>query len=301
MKTIHRGINVSGFGDWSEENPLFKEEYFEKIKKAGFDHVRLPVYFGAGTGVNLSEEYFDIVRRLIGFVRNNDMVAIVDMHGFLNMDQEPLRYRDSFIETWGTVAAKLSDLDEDVWFEIINEPHDNFNAVLLNDFQNNAIKAIRRTNPGRMLVAACAHFNTVENLETLVLPEDDENIIVTIHNYVPMSVTHQGAEWCHGKYPSGVKWLGTPDEIKCLVEIFDTAYNWSQKTGRKLWLSEFGVYYKGEIESRIRWTECVVRLCEERGILWAYWEFGCGFSVYDMKNDCWREDLMSALMPEFKS
>lgn len=300
MKTIHKGINVSGFGDWSENNPLFNPRYFEKIKKAGFDHVRLPFYFGAKSGVNVSDEYFCIVRKVVNLVRKNDMVAIVDMHGFVNMDEQPMEYRDSFIETWGIVAEKLRDLDEDVWFEIINEPHDNFNAQLLNDFQNAAIAEIRKTNPSRMLIAACAHFNTVENLDALVLPNDDENIMVTIHNYVPMTVTHQGAEWCNGKYPVGVKWNGTLEEVERLLQIFDTAFDWSQKTGRKLWLSEFGVYDKGEMESRIRWTEWVVRLCEERGISWAYWEFGCGFGAYDIKNDCWKRELMSVLIPGFE-
>ena len=296
MQTIKRGINVSGFGDWAENNPLFKDEYFKIIKTAGFDHVRLPFYFGSRHGINVSDEYFAVVRKVVAMARKYGMVAIVDMHGFVNMDEQPMKYRDDFIAAWRVIAEKLQDMDENVWFEIINEPHENFGAALLNDFQNAAIAEIRKTNPDRMIVAACAHYNTAENLKFLQLPQD-ENIIVTLHNYTPMSVTHQGAEWCSDKYPTGVKWYGTDSEIEQLRKTFDLAAEWSKENNCKLWLGEFGVYDKGDLESRVRWTEIVVKMCEERDIAWAYWEFGCGFGAYDIQKGCWKEPLINALLP----
>lgn len=295
---IKRGINVSGFGDWSVKNPLFNEKHFRIIHDAGFDHVRLPFYFGNRNGINLSEDYFALVEELTGFARKYGMVAVVDMHGFCNMDDEPEKYRDAFIASWEKIAERLKNEDENVWFEIINEPHNAFDPILLNDYQNAAIGAIRKTNPDRMLIAAAAHYNTIDNLDSLILPEKDPNIIVAIHNYTPMAVTHQGAEWCDGKYPAGVSWEGNPEEIGRLEKMFVHAYEWSQKSGRKLWLGEFGVYDKGDMLSRVRWTENMVKLCDKYGIAWAYWEFACGFGAYDLNKRCWKKDLMHALIPE---
>ncbi|NHV98837.1 MAG: glycoside hydrolase family 5 protein [Thaumarchaeota archaeon] len=54
-----------------------------------------------------------------------------------------------------------------------------------------------------------AYWNTIDHLDELKLPEEDENIIVTIHYYSPMDFTHQGAKWAGREDKVGVEWKGT--------------------------------------------------------------------------------------------
>jgi endoglucanase len=51
------------------------------------------------------------------------------------------------------------------------------------------------------------------------------------------------------------------------------------------------------MESRARWTETVTRAAEERGLPWAYWEFGAGFGAYSRTQNRWIPELLDALIP----
>ena len=47
-------------------------------------------------------------------------------------------------------------------------------------------------------------WNSISGLKSLQLPEDDQNLIITVHYYLPFEFTHQGAEWVNGSDA----WLG---------------------------------------------------------------------------------------------
>ncbi len=75
---------------------------------------------------------------------------------------------------------------------------------------------------------------------------------------------------------------------------------WSKKTGRPVFMGEFGSYGKADNDSRIRWTNFVRSTAEQLGITWSYWEFGAGFGVYDRGSRSYKTDLTKALLPNFK-
>jgi endoglucanase len=43
------------------------------------------------------------------------------------------------------------------------------------------------------VIVGGGRWNSIDGLQTLVLPEDDRNLIATVHYYTPMEFTHQGA------------------------------------------------------------------------------------------------------------
>src|SRR5262249_7928843 len=141
---------------------------------------------------------------------------------------------------------------------------------------------VRKSNPQRVVIVGPGHWNNLNHLEKLRLPEKDRRLIVTFHYYSPFEFTHQGASWVKGinKW-KGRTWTGTPEQTEALRKDFAKAAAWSKEQRRPLYLGEFGAYSAADLESRARWLRAVAREAEKHGFSWAYWEFGSGFGVYD--------------------
>lgn len=298
MFELKRGINIPPLHGWNIGKELAQEKYLLLAKEAGFDHIRYPYYM---SWTNMDSESrigsFQVIRDMAEMTSRCGLATIVDIHGFEELNAHPRELQQSFVEMWDALAETLQDLDERVIFEIFNEPSCELDdPVLLNELQAQVISVIRRTNPTRTILAATAHMNVIENLQYLQLPEDDRNIVVTIHDYTPMEFTHQGADWCVPEYPTGVHWGKTQKERDLLRERMDMAAEWAKKNNRKLLMGEFGVFDQVDMEERAAWTEYMVTLMEERDIAWCYWAFAHTFSTYDIVKDCWNEPLLNALM-----
>ena len=52
-----------------------------------------------------------------------------------------------------------------------------------------------RSTPKRTIFVGPGRWNSIGELPKLLLPDDDQNLIVTVHNYDPFYFTHQGADW----------------------------------------------------------------------------------------------------------
>ena len=298
MFELKRGINFPPLHGWNIGEDLAQEKYLLLAKEAGFDHIRYPYYISwTNEEPDNRINSFQIIRDMAEMTLRCGLIPIVDIHGFEDLNGHAHELCHSFVEMWSALAETLQDLDESVIFEIFNEPSGQLDdPVFLNELQNQVIRAIRRTNPTRTILAATAHMNVIENLPYLQLPEDDKNIVVTIHDYTPMEFTHQGADWCVPEYPTGVHWRKTQEECDLLRKRMDMAAEWAKKNNRKLLMGEFGVFDRVDMEERAAWTEYMVKLMEERGIAWSYWAFAHTFSAYDIVKDCWIEPILNALM-----
>jgi endoglucanase len=156
---------------------------------------------------------------------------------------------------------------------------------------------IRQTNPTRTVVIGPANFNTIEFLDKLELPADDRNLIVTVHTYLPMEFTHQGAWWnAENKDRSGITW-GSDAEKQAIERLFGVAQQWSKKENRPILLGEFGSYDKAPMESRERYTAFLARTAESLGWAWTYWQFDSDFILYNIDKDEWVRPIWKALAP----
>ena len=150
----------------------------------------------------------------------------------------------------------------------------------------------------RTVIIGPGHWNNLEHLRALALPEEDRRIIATFHYYSPFQFTHQGAEWVGGSQAwKGTKWAGTEFDRQAIRTDFEKAASWAKQHDRPLFLGEFGAYSGADLDSRALWTSAVAREAERLGISWSYWEFGSGFGAYDPATDAWRGPLLKALIP----
>ncbi len=304
-RALGRGVNMGNAleapneGEWGV---TIKEEYFERIRQAGFNAVRLPVRWSAHARMeapySIDARFLVRVDQVVGWALKRGLVVVLNIHHYEELAVNPADHEQRFLALWQQISEHYKDFPETLFFEPLNEPNGAMTAATWNKFSGEALAVIRKSNPGRTVIIGGVNWNAYDQLEYLELPLHDDHIIATYHYYNPFQFTHQGAEWVSGSAP----WLGTTwdasDSQKADVTIqFDSVAAWAKTRNLPVYMGEFGAYSKADSASRALWTSFVAREAEARGFAWAYWEFCAGFGVYDPYSNAWRTDLLKALIP----
>jgi endoglucanase len=321
---LGRGINLGNYleapseGAWTNGRTL-QDSDFANIKQAGFTFVRVPIRWsahvtlsGGGGGGDLDDEKMVAARLgidpkflaridwVVAQAEKNGLTVILDYHNDDALMKNPDSGSQRFAATWMNIATHLKDAPSSVVFELLNEPNGKLDAPHWNMLLASTLNVVRTTNPTRTVIVGPVWWNSISKLNDLVLPDSDTHLLVTVHYYDPFHFTHQGASWAgqESKKWLGTKWLGTDAEKKAIADAFDQAAAWGQAHHRPMYLGEFGAYSKGDLDSRARWTACIARTAEARGMAWSYWEYCEGFGAYDPAAKQWRAPLLEALIPK---
>jgi endoglucanase len=301
VRQMQRGVNVLGYDPiWKEfDRGRFKQEHFKRIHDGGFNTIRLNLQaFQHMDSLNrLSPEWFKTADWVVDNALANDLTVIIDEHDYVPCGEDAVLCRTKLLAFWEQVAPRYKDAPNNVIFEILNEPNKAITIDGWNSLLNDALAIIRRTNPERNVVIGPAFWNSINALGTMKLPQDDRHIIVTVHYYLPMTFTHQGAPWNKETTNlSGIKW-GTDVEKQAVVDDFARVQAWSKANNRPILLGEFGAYDKGDMDSRMKYTSVVARTAESFGWAWAYWQFDSDFIVWSMGKSNWVAPIHDALIP----
>lgn len=290
---LGRGVNI---GATFEQQTAYSwsDTYIEKIKEKGFKHVRLPVRwddFPLGyprsmdkAPYNIKAEFLTEIQEVIDKLLAADLRVILNMHHYDTlMDLSGEAQADEikrFMALWTQLADYFQNYDESLVFEILNEPRDKMDNEWNHVFPE-AIKMIRQTydfrngnNKNRAIMIGTTNWGTIYGLEgenALILPENDDHLIVTIHYYNPLPFTHQGAEWVNPMYPVGLRWSDTQSERDAVTADFDKIKAFSNSNDVPIHIGEFGVHYKADIDSRLLWTNHIARTIEKYDFSSAYW------------------------------
>jgi endoglucanase len=301
INKMGRGVNIVGYDPlWDDfARARFHERHFQIIHEAGFRTVRVNLQaFGHMDEQNRLDPAW--LKTLDWVVKNalaNDLIVILDEHDYNFCGEHADACRTKLLAFWQQVAEIYQNAPPSVVFEILNEPNSQLTAERWNALLKESLAVIRKTNPTRNVVIGPAFWNYIHFLDKLDLPEDDRHIIVTVHYYLPMAFTHQGASWSKlTARLSGVTW-GSDVEKQHVVDDFAGVQQWSKVHNRPILLGEFGAYDKGPMESRVLYTAWVARTAESLGWAWTYWQFDSNFIVWDMDKDAWVEPIRKALVP----
>lgn len=277
-----------------------KEEYFDIIKDAGFDSVRLPVRFSDYVNKNtyiLDEQFMKKIDKYINYAVNDNLTLILDLHHFEEIMETPEEYKAMFISIWDQLSRRYENYSDKLVFELLNEPKDNLRGNLWNEYLKDGIKAIRANDKRRKIIVGPDSYNSVERLYDLVIPKD-RNLILTFHYYEPNNFTFQGDTYHEGYGKlKNIEWTGTEEELIRLKNKFDIAKKYSKENNIPVFLGEFGANKKVKEPFRKEWTEAVRNEADNYNFSWGYWEFCSNFGICDLKNQEWSEELQ-ALIPD---
>lgn len=288
----------------------------EAITSKGFTGVRYAVWlepeFVEGavdqTDPDWLDTWLDQIRAEIDLLVAQDLTVVVNFNQNLNGDGTG----DRIAARWSRVAEEFQDLPPNVYFEVLNEPNlsggfspentvsaDQWNAIVAK-----VIPEIRATNPQRIIVVPSAMWAIPQAIPELELPEGDEHLIATFHNYFPLEFTHQGS-W--DKAWIGTTWAGTPEEVATMKGTMNNAVCWSRQTGVPLFVGEFSSYDAGtyvDVDPML-WNKTMVQLMEAEDITWTYFLLTglldpgtqrISFdSLWDGFVDVWNQPVLDAL------
>jgi len=303
-KRLGRGGNLGNilyeFETWDKEREM-KE--MDMIKEIGLQGVRINT--GPFSHVNdkppyvLSDDFLERLDWTIDQALARGLTVIIDQHEYHAMADDPLGNLEMFLSTWEQMAERYKDYPDNVFYGVMNEPNGHLTPYLWNYVLKDVYKVIREIDPYRTLVIGPGDWNGIDALEFLELPEDDRNIIVEIHYYSPHRFTHQGASWSKGSEEwLGTTWRGTPEEKQSVIDDFQIAVDWARKHDRPLYLGEFGVYERADMESRAAWLAFIVEQAEKNNFSWGIWELMyTSFGIYDPDEKSWIEPLKDAILP----
>jgi endoglucanase len=296
-----KGVNILGYDPiWNSfDEARFQEKHFKIIREAGFHTVRInlhPFRHMDSTTFELRSHWWKVLDWAVENALANDLNVILDMHEYDAMAHNPEGRKPMWLAFWKQLARHSQNNPENVFFELLNEPFGDLTDELWNQYLAEGLALVRETNPLRTVIIGPGDWNSIDHLDSLVLQENDRNIIVAIHYYSPDGFTFQGAAWADRADSSGIKWLGTEEEKQVIIEDFGKAQTWSEKNKRPLFLGEFGVSDTAEIDSRTRYLSFIVGTAEDLGWSWAYWQYDDDFIIYDIENDCWIEPVLNAII-----
>ena len=244
-------------------NPVTTKEMITAVKDAGFNIIRFPTTWGnhMDENNNVDEAWMDRVQEVVDYAYSQDMFVILNIH-----HEE---WHDPYYETeeasiekltalWKQIGTRFAGYDEKLIFEGLNEPRKRNTALEWNggdaeghDVVNHMNAAFVETIRGlggnnakrHLMIPAYAASSTPAAMNDLVLPENDDKIIVSVHAYLPYKFALDGDLTQREFTPDE----GSASEILDLLDRLKTKYT---DNNIAVIIGEFGARAKANTEIR---------------------------------------------------
>jgi endoglucanase len=285
-------------GDWGR--PIAAGD-FAAIAAQGFQTVRLPVRFSnhAGTAppYAIDPVFMARVEQVVDAARAAGLRVILDLHHYDDPQgdifADPAGQTARFAALWKQIGERFRTKDGQVWFELLNEPHDGVTHANLRSVLDPALREVRLTNPTRPVVVGGELWSGINSLPTLPLP-DDPYLVATFHYYDPFAFTHQGAPWVTPALPTGVAFPSGTDAADLAANV-QKARDFIARTGRPLFLGEYGAYEGIPLAQRVTYYGTVHDAFAAAGVDACAWAYTNTMPLRDPATDAWIAPLLDAI------
>lgn len=308
---LRMGLNLNGYADGNpvdgNDAPMTESD-FKAIADAGFQSVRIPTKWVAHCDTTapytIDSSFFKKMDWTIEQCFKNGLAVSIDQHyyPYINMSEDDHNLSwdeniDRLKSLWSQIAEHYKDYSNDLlFFDLLNEPNMRLGADGLNKLHSELIKIIRKTNPDRTLIIGTPNLGQTWTLGELTFPQDEWNIIVQGHYYLPHTFTHQNLAYVPSAMSGKqVVWIGTEEEKVMIVRDLDFCQKWSKQTGRPVNIGEYGVCLNSDQESRSRYLHFMSQQFRAHGFSSHIWAYRGLFGLYDLKTKQWNDQSLKAL------
>ncbi|WP_347331673.1 cellulase family glycosylhydrolase [Marinimicrobium locisalis] len=284
-------------GDWA---PKAQRSYFVAFKEAGFQHVRIPVTWDDHTAetppYRITDARLNRAEQVVDWALAQGYPVILNAHHeiWLKENYNDPEARARFDAIWTQIAQRFSNKSPRLLFEMLNEPV-GMTAEQVNDLNPRILEIIREQNPTRLVVIAGNDYTPASSLNDITLPQDDY-LIGNFHSYDPWPFAGECTR----------RWGSDSDKAE-LSAIYESANDWSIRTGVPVMVNEFGAphydYNNPENEcnasDRLDYLRTHVNLAIEHGMAATAWDDAGAFQIYDRGQDSWdaAKDVLVAPNP----
>ena len=273
---------------------------FERIRQAGFNHVRLPVdyfnMFETDDGSKPKEEMFKLLDKALSEIQASDLDVILDLHKcpghdfHLGCTQEQPFFSDpaarkGAASVWAYMAERYSG-ESRVMMELLNEPAGQ-DSLIWDKVKDELFWAIRKHAPKNTIIVGSNKWNSPREFDKLT-PVNDDNVIYSFHTYTPVTFTHQGAAWINDPFFKIERpWPGDyapPTEGGCtrldveygkwdkekLKASIQNALDFRAKYDLPVACNEFGVYVQVSRQHQLAWMRDFLDILREADVGYSY-------------------------------
>jgi len=200
LPALKRGVNLSNWFAEGQRVPLVVRD-FDGLKKAGFDHVRIPInpellgfsLADASTGRVLFD--FAKLDEAVNMARDAGLATILDIHpteGIASLIEQDSSSEAGMIALWTRIADHYKTYAGGfVTLELLNEPSFRDDLSKYRTLITDGVEAIRKIAPDLPIVVDVPKGANVEGFDGFS-PLDDARTFYAFHFYEPYIFTHQG-------------------------------------------------------------------------------------------------------------
>lgn len=291
--------------------PHTTKEMIDALKSSGFSTVRIPVAWSNmmsdDGNYTISKSYFDRVDEIVGYVLDNDMYCIINIHwdggwwsDFGSSDSKVSEAAmDKYKSMWTQIAKHYSGYSEKLIFESANEElgsktkgrsstDESYERV--NNINQTFVDIVRGTgskNKTRYLLIAGYDTDIDKTVDSrFKMPADtvDGKLLVSVHYYTPSTYCIADKESNSWGYKDS--W-GTDEDIEEMEKYFAKMKKFTDE-GYGVIIGEYGVCKKNTgssykvKEGTYDFFKNVKALSEKYGYCAALWDCNDWFN----RNDC---------------
>lgn len=284
-------------------NPMTTREMIKKIRELGFDTVRVPVSWHrhCDDEHNVSPEFMDRVAEIVGWVVDEGMFCILnihhDNHEFQPTDEGLEKGRKYLSKIWSQVCGRFGEYPDKLIFEGMNEPrlirdpqewHLDMRlekcrkaAEYINVFNQTFVDTVRASGGGNaarpLMVPSYAANPRHAFMPQFRLPYDPSDmLIVSIHVYDPQGLALM---------PDPEITVFNEHGKEVLDGILGGARERFVKFGVPVVIGEMGIVDKHNPGDRYEWCKYFAENASKMGIPVVWWDNGGrDFKLLDRRN-----------------
>ncbi|MEY8321358.1 cellulase family glycosylhydrolase [Lachnospiraceae bacterium 46-61] len=290
QKMLGKGIDV----DWSKTNKgieFYNKKAVKDFKEAGVSHVRIRVSKDA------NEELFQHLDTQINDCLEYGLIPVLAYQADDLKNNPNENNIQKTIQWWKTVAEHYQQYSSLLSFDLVIEVTDELNKQpsILNDLYEQTVKAIRKTNPYRIVMISPRLRSDPVYLSELKIPSQHNGYIMAEWHFYASgpSKTNERKIWT----------TGTLEEKKLIQDKIDFALAWQESTNIPTWVGAWMAgNYNDEndysIVEQIKFAKFVVERLEFANIPFAV---NADTKFYQRETGLWIEEMYPLFEEIFKN